>query len=389
VNSPAVTPHHAPNDAANTPTLVPPAPHAANDAANTPTLVPPPPRLPGDAATTPTQAPPAPHAPGDAASTPTLVPPPPRLPGDAATTPTLVPPPPRTTLPDGSQGPTNDGPTSDGPVSPGPAPLTRAQQRAAAAAERQRQQASAQTLTSALEETVTRARQENSELEQAFATNREELNRLGLRGQAFLDAAARHADGERVPLPPAAEPNRAQILQLLAERQANTAEREANYAERSRLQARIRELSTRGDLLALYASLRPRTPGDSPAALTCRAATTDVLGLTATAANPMTAEHIVPVSEIILMPGFASIRDTNRQLAILNHQINLVPLVRDANSSRGNLHWGMWQGWQQFASNPQHLTQLRAARNRLATQQDALVPQLQALINAAVAAQGG
>jgi hypothetical protein len=53
-------------------------------------------------------------------------------------------------------------------------------------------------------------------------------------------------------------------------------------------------------------------------------------------------DHIVPVREIVDMPGFAKIRDFNDQVEIINDIKNLKAIDVAANSSRGDRAWSDW-----------------------------------------------
>ncbi len=260
---------------------------------------------------------------------------------------------------------------------------------AAADAAREELAASSDRILARERPLLARAQAESRSIDERFFAIGAELVALGLPRAQHTEAAAAVEDDREPYLPPAARPNRARIVELLQERVANRQDERATYAERVRRQAAISAAERRADVAALYAELRPLSPGNSAEVRAIRAAATDVLGLPATADNPMAAEHLVPVSDIVLMPGFSSIRSREAQLAILNRVENLVPLTRAPNSSRGNEHWGAWQGWQQFATTPARRAEMAEARAQLAARQDALIPQIQGWIDAALRAQGG
>lgn len=55
------------------------------------------------------------------------------------------------------------------------------------------------------------------------------------------------------------------------------------------------------------------------------------------------ADHIVPVKEIISMPGFAALPD-DRKVAILNLSKNFLGVSREVNASRGERRWAEYEG---------------------------------------------
>lgn len=82
-------------------------------------------------------------------------------------------------------------------------------------------------------------------------------------------------------------------------------------------------------------------------------------------------DHIVPVNEIVRMPGFADLpKDT--QVAILNMPINFLGVSREVNASRGTRSWEDWRGHSRFGPVPESVREgmiLRERRVRLRIQQ--------------------
>ena len=63
-------------------------------------------------------------------------------------------------------------------------------------------------------------------------------------------------------------------------------------------------------------------------------------------------DHVVPVREIVDMPGFAKIRDFNDQVEIINDMKNLRAVDAVANSSRGDRAWAAWPQATKYYSQP-------------------------------------
>ncbi|MFD7297816.1 hypothetical protein ACFV9W_31410 [Streptomyces sp. NPDC059897] len=70
----------------------------------------------------------------------------------------------------------------------------------------------------------------------------------------------------------------------------------------------------------------------------------DALGNRPTDADPLTAEHIVSVKEIVLMEDFVLLTD-EAALEILDLRENLVAMRKSTNSARRDTPWDEWQGW--------------------------------------------
>lgn len=111
-----------------------------------------------------------------------------------------------------------------------------------------------------------------------------------------------------------------------------------------------------------YPFFRDRTPSDAVQKEVVAAANgVDVLGNRPKPDDPLTADHIVCVREIVLMEDFVLLTD-KAALEVLDLRENLVPLLRSANSSRSDTPWEHWQGWTQYTKD-------RAARDRLIAQE--------------------
>lgn len=181
-----------------------------------------------------------------------------------------------------------------------------------------------------------------------------------------------------------------ELLEELAEIRTEIAR---NHERRSALTREEEELEVVPELKDLYRSLRSASPGDGAAVAAIRAAHQDVLGLPAVATDPIAADHLVPLVEIVRMDGFASIRSRAVQLAILNGfdgvvAHNLRPLRRSLNSARGERSWLTWLGWEAVAQgNTAVLEAMRIRVRALAAEETAMRVRIQAMIQHALATQ--
>jgi len=58
-------------------------------------------------------------------------------------------------------------------------------------------------------------------------------------------------------------------------------------------------------------------------------------------ANGLEADHIVPMKEIVSMPGFSKLSES-QQIEILNLKDNFIGLGKSTNASKGAKNWGDW-----------------------------------------------
>lgn len=151
-------------------------------------------------------------------------------------------------------------------------------------------------------------------------------------------------------------PYRSELPSLTAGRRELVAEKKNLLDERRLRNQEIRTWEGAGWRRAYerYQELRRRTPGgagdDVVATAGGRDTGTDALGRVATPADPLTADHVVPVVEIAFMENFLLLGDA-AALRVLNHRPNLVALVKSANSARRETPWSSWQGWSLFTAD--------------------------------------
>ncbi|WP_152991235.1 hypothetical protein [Frankia sp. R43] len=66
--------------------------------------------------------------------------------------------------------------------------------------------------------------------------------------------------------------------------------------------------------------------------------------------DDLEADHIVPLIEIVNMPGFVELLPAS-QLEVANMLDNFAPLNARANGTRSDTPWGSWSGWRLFGSD--------------------------------------
>ncbi|MFF3335583.1 hypothetical protein ACFYWX_39650 [Streptomyces sp. NPDC002888] len=192
-----------------------------------------------------------------------------------------------------------------------------------------------------LAETSAQIREDTKELEE----------RLRAANKNYADATRRGASRQELDALAAVRE------ELVEARQELSAEQAANQKE----QLYWRGAEQRA-ALDRYPWLRDRTPGDTVQKEVVAAANgVDALGNRPAPDDPLTADHIVCVREIVLMEDFVLLTD-EAALEILNLRENLVPLVRSANSSRSDTPWEHWQGWTRYTKD-------RARRDKLIAQE--------------------
>jgi hypothetical protein len=168
-------------------------------------------------------------------------------------------------------------------------------------------------------------------------------------------------------------------LQALAKEHADAMEANKacslDWGELSRERKMWERASSSDVVQQRYDKLRGRTPDDAAKA---RAAATevDILGKPNTPENPLVADHIIPVTDIIAMDNFVLLPD-DVALEILNMPENLEPVNRAANSSRNDRSWAAWPQWSKHAD--------AATRTRMIDRETRLRQQIHERIQAAVA----
>ena len=133
-----------------------------------------------------------------------------------------------------------------------------------------------------------------------------------------------------------------------------------------------------------YAQLRPRaSQGPNATQVRANAAGVDALGRSELPDDPITVDHIVPVREIVAMPGFRQLDDANA-LAILDHADNLVPMRRSTNSARGDRPWSEFDGWRDYATGSEQRRSIQRRVAELRAKEDELRSRLPSLIEEAL-----
>lgn len=77
------------------------------------------------------------------------------------------------------------------------------------------------------------------------------------------------------------------------------------------------------------------------------------------------ADHIVPVKEIVGMPGFAGLPD-DRKVAVLNLPANILGVSREVNASRGDRTWAEYEGHPRLGPVPPQVKEEMMEKDRQA-----------------------
>ena len=67
--------------------------------------------------------------------------------------------------------------------------------------------------------------------------------------------------------------------------------------------------------------------------------------------NVLEADHIVPMKEIVNMPGFSQL-SREQQIEVLNLKDNFIGLGKSTNASEGAKNWSEWQGHSKLGEIP-------------------------------------
>ena len=99
-----------------------------------------------------------------------------------------------------------------------------------------------------------------------------------------------------------------------------------------------------------YSSLRKRTPSNDIRKMV-NPEGTKIDPVYGYATDVLEADHIVPMKEIVDMPGFSQL-SREQQIEVLNLQDNFIGLGKSTNASKGAKNWTDWQGHSKLGEVP-------------------------------------
>ena len=98
----------------------------------------------------------------------------------------------------------------------------------------------------------------------------------------------------------------------------------------------------------------------------------------------MTAEHIYPLSRLVLLPGFTGLPPKLR-LEIAHDVNEIIPFLRSTNSSRSATPYSQWRGWEKLTTDPSRRAEIAARVKELAAREARLTLIIEERVRAAVA----